>query len=253
MASKSKIKVTFDPAIFLFFSIITILVYIFGKNLPKLELTSLFTSPTGPKGPFPFVIKDPFSWCRLVLYVFGSKSMHEWILLIVLLKLIPDQETNYGTLLLSIMIFLSIIFTGVLCACFGTTSLMGCSPIIFLLFILELMSGFKKKTLSISSVISLAFFIIFFLFMNDGPKANLIPLFSCFAGGLCGSLVSFLTVKKSKSSSKKKKKEPEVIDEAETVVYFDNEEDSPRFKNKKKTWGKKNTDDEETIIGTIEL
>lgn len=169
--------------------------------------------------------------------------------------MIPEQETNYGTALLAVMFVLSTAVSGVLFACFSTSSYSGCTPVICLLFILKLLSGFKKKTLSITTVIAFVFLGVFCISVQNKPKENLLPFFICLAGGLVGSLVSFITVKKSSGSRKKtSKKKDDVIDEPETVVYFDNEADSPRFKNKSKGRKNKNADEEETtVIGTIEL
>ncbi len=96
------------------------------------------------------------------------------------------------------------------------------------------------------------------LFSEGTVKNNVIPLFIAFAGGLCGSLISLLTIKKSSSRKDGSKKTPkktvttsDAKNTSKTVVYFDNEADSPRFKNKKKNT--ENEDDDMTVIGTIEL
>jgi len=245
MAAKNKIKLSADPVIFIIFALITVTVYLINRYVPSLKLNTIFTTPTSVKGNLPFSFKDPLSWIRVFLYVFGTRNLSLWILLAAVKLLLPEQETNFGTGLISIMILLTVIFSGVLFACFTTTSFAGCEPVVFLLIILDFISFFKKKTLNLSSVLAAVFVCVFFFTSFASVKEALIPFFVCFAGGLCGSLVSFITMKKpaakKKTASKKSKK-----DEAETVVYFDNEADSPRFKNKNNS-----SSDDETVVGTL--
>lgn len=246
MATKSKINISFDPVLFVIFSFITITLCVLAKTVPSIGIWNIAMTPTNSQGSFPFIFKEPLSWIRLFLYIFGTQNLSQWIYLAFLFSLFPSQESNFGTGLLFIMIILSTVFSGVLFTCFCSVPFSGCLPVIFLFQILNFITEYKKGKINLSWIFSFSFLIVFFLLFSGNPKDNVIPLFICFAGGLCGSLVSFITVKKSsrKKPSGKTKKEPE------TVVYFDNEADSPRFKNKK---GQKNTDDDETIIGTIDL
>ncbi|MCQ2572574.1 MAG: hypothetical protein MJ182_01635 [Treponema sp.] len=239
MSTKSKHKIIYEPIIFIVLSFAAVLVFLLNKFIPSLRLETFTTSPSSLKGELPFKIKEINSWLRIFFYILGTKDISRWILFSGLLLLIPEQENNYGTFLTLIMIILSTIFSGVLFACFSVQSFSGCDPLIFLFVILRVLSAIRKKSIPLSDITGFIFYIIFFLFFNGSIKDNLIPLFICFAGGLCGSLVSFITVKKSgkrKTSGKK----------AETVIYFDNEKDSPRFK-------KNNSSEDETIIGTLEL
>lgn len=246
MATNNKIKITLDPIIFLVFALITVSVFLIQKFLPNLGINNIFTSPTAVKGALPFSIKDPLSWCRIFLYIFGTGNLYMWILLAGMKLLLPDLEANFGTGLISVMIILSIVFSGVLFACFSNTTFAGCAPVIFLLVILDLVSNFKKKTINLSSLFAIAFLIIFFFESGKSVKETLIPFFICFAGGLCGSLVSFITVKKSSAKKKPAKKTKKKDSEAQTVVYFDNEADSPRFKNKNNS-----SSEDETVVGTL--
>lgn len=243
MASKSKFKISIEPVIILVISIITVTVFLLNRFIPSLKLMDLFTSPTSAKGPYPFDFKSASAWARMILYIFGTKSLSSWIILISLFFLTPEQENNYGTFLIAIMIFLAAVFSGVLSACFLETPLSGPEPALYLLIILDFLAAFRKKEIKISSIAVLALLIVY----EAVTGAKAITIFVYFAGGLCGSLVSFITVKKSasrkKSASKNKKEEPQ------TVVYFDNEADSPRFKNKKSSA----PDNDETVIGTLEF
>ncbi|MCQ2597375.1 MAG: hypothetical protein MJ181_05945 [Treponema sp.] len=243
MASKSKVKISIEPVIILLISLVTVAVFLLNRFVPSLKLMDFFTSPTSSKGSYPFDIKSVTSWIRTVLYIFGTKNISSWIVLAILFFITPDQENNYGTVLIAIMIFLATIFSGVLAACFLEKPLNGAEPALFLLIILDFLASFRKKEIKISSIAALAFLIVY----EAVSGVNLITIFVFFAGGLCGSLVSFITVKK--STSKKKTSSKSKKDTATTVVYFDNEADSPRFKNKKSSA----TDDDETVIGTLEF
>lgn len=246
MATKNKIKITFDPIIFLFFTLLTVCVFLLQKFVPNLGINNIFTSPTSIKGDFPFSLKDPLSWCRVFLYVFGTKKIYMWIFLAVMKFLLPEIEANFGTGLTALMIFLSVLFSGVLFACFGSTSFAGCEPVIFLLLVLDIMTSIKKKTLNLPSVFAMIFIFVFFFAAMGNIKESIIPFFICFAGGLCGSLVSFITVKKTSSKKKTTKESKKKDSEAQTVVYFDNEADSPRFKNKNNS-----SSEDETVVGTL--
>ena len=246
MASNNKIKITFDPIIFLIFSFITVCAFLLQKFVPNLGINNIFTSPTSIKGDFPFSLKDPLSWCRVFLYVFGTKKIYMWIFLAIMNFRLPEIETNFGTGLTALMVLLSVLFSGVLFACFGNTSFAGSDPVIFLLIILDIMASIKKKTINLSSVFATIFIIVFFFTNMGSIKEGIIPFFICFAGGLCGSLVSFITVKKSSAKKKPVKKTKKNETEAKTVVYFDNEVDSPRFKNKNNS-----SSEDETVVGTL--
>ncbi len=258
MKAKNKINLTFDPILILIFIFITVSVFLINRFMPDLNLNTFFTSPTSQKGAFPFNFHEPASWCRMVLYIFGTKQLFSWILLGLLGLLISDQETNYGTFLLLVMMLLSTIFSGVLAACFSTETLTGPYPLIFLLLILKIMNEFKKKTVSLFSIAVAVLYIVYILFSEEKIESSIIPLFIVFAGGLCGSLISLLTIKKSFSKKEGGRKSPKKTvttsdskNTSKTVVYFDNEADSPRFKNKKKN--DSDEDDDMTVIGTLEL
>ena len=201
--TKSKKTITFEPVIFLVISIITISVFIINKFFPNLNLSPLFKSVTSSSGPEPFNFKEPILFLRFFLYIFGTDSLSSWIMLTLLYLLLPEAENNYGTLLTLLMMILSTVFSGVLFACFGTVPFSGCTPIVFLLMSLRIISELKKKLIPLGDITGLIFFMISFVFDKNNIKEVIISMFICLAGGLAGSLVSFITVKK--SSEKKKK------------------------------------------------
>lgn len=236
MASKSKLKISIEPVSIIAIIVITVVVFLLNKFFPDWNLTKIFSS-VEKNGRIRS--KPP------VLFIFGTKEVISWVLFIPLLFVARELETYYGTVLFILMILISSIFTEVLLFCFSTKEVMGIAPVFCLTIFLDLFENLRKKTLPISTFFCLIFFVIFEL--REINTENIIIVLIYIAGGLCGSLISFFTVKRSsgkKTSSKKNEK-------AQTVVYFDNEEDSPRFKNKKNK--KSSIDDDTTVIGTIEL
>ena len=136
------------------------------------------------------------------------------------------MEEKYGSVIILVMILISVIFAGVLNACFSVQSLQGIQPVIFMLIILNLINASQKKKISTSLLLVLVLYTI----LNIIPLKNALLGIISIAGGLCGSLISFLAQPK-KNAPKKEQKivEKSKLQEKQTST----------------------SDDDETIVGTL--
>ncbi|MCF0242529.1 MAG: rhomboid family intramembrane serine protease [Treponema sp.] len=257
----NKFKITFEPVIILVLTLITLAVFILEAVFPGLSLDEIFVAPTSPKGLYPFSFTDPLSYVRIFTHIFGTKSVETWAFLAILFFITPEAEEKYGTFLLILMMLISVIFSGALCACFctGTSQISGIECIFCMVLFLRIIDSFKSKSVSLNLFLIFALFILIEIRLNG--KASFIPLLINTASGISGSLISFLAAKKErnpkastkkpvKSFSKIKKiKNVEEIDEPQSAA-LNNESDSPRFKKKTVV---STEDDDTTIVGTITL
>ena len=244
--AKTKYKIEFESIILCVIALAALLVFFSNKFLPNLNVMQFFTAPTTSKGPYPFSFSDPTSYFRIFLHIFGSVDFFKCSLYLCLYTFIPNAERDYGTIPLVLMIALSAVFSGVLSACFSVNPVSGIDPVIFLLFFLNIFANLSKKKIPVLQFAVLALLLAIKLAVPEKP--DYIAVLIQMAGGLCGSLVSFLTVpktgKKSKSVSRKKDTEMKPA----RFEWFNNESESPRFKNNSEI-----NSGETTVVGTIDL
>lgn len=243
MAKKSKLKINFDSIIILLIALVSTIIFLINRFIPGLNLYDLFSTPTAQNGSSPFSFSNPLCILKIFTHIFAFRTTASWTVLAMLLLITPEIETNYGTAFTAIMILLSDVFSGVLAACFCTTGMSGAESVLWLMIFLRFFNGLKKNQLSLNSIFLAV--ILSVIEISGNGSANLIPMFINIAGGLCGSLVSFMTVQK---TSKKKASPKKTKADSNTVVWFDNEADSPRFKNNTEY-----SDDKTEVLGTLEV
>ena len=201
---KINLKVSYDAPVTLSFVIICAVFFLLNTFLIKKNpdggvLGKLLASPTTQAGALPFIVKQPLSYLRLLLYIFGSGNaggagvagagsvLITNLILIMLLG--PAMEERYGSVIIGIMIFVSALFSGVLNACFCADSLIGAVPVVCMMIFLNAFMSFSKKTFPLS----FAAVVILFVFLEIFSGAGAVKIIICIAGGLCGSLFAFLT------------------------------------------------------------
>ncbi|MCR4741575.1 MAG: rhomboid family intramembrane serine protease [Treponema sp.] len=240
---KFPFKITYESPVTLAFVIVSLLFFIVDTFILKEKLSALFlSSPTSPKGDLPFELSKGISYLRVIFYAFGgSKSPVFFFNLLLILILGSDTEEKYGSIVIGIMILVSTIFSGVINASFSPHSLQGAASIVFMLLFLTCFDSLSKKKISLRMLIIFITLCITYS-KADGPLAFSIAL----AGGLCGSLLAFLTSPK----ARKIRKASGLKEKAEVLVEID-DSNSPRFKSK----ASKNQEDssDETIIGQIDF
>lgn len=239
--AKSKYKIEIESWIVFVIAVIVFVVTLLNKFIPKLNIMSLFVAPTNAYGEFPFSFSNPLSYLRIFIHIFGSFSLVSMSCYLCLITFVPNAERDFGTIPVIVMIALSAFFSGVLSACFCKNAVSGVEPIVYLLIFLNIFGGLQKKKIPVLQLLILVMFITCSIAMPENP--DIITVLVQIAGGLCGSLVSFLTVPKTKKTTKKSK---EAKLEPAPLVLYDNEADSPRFKNK-------NNPENTTEVGTLKL
>lgn len=273
------IKVAYDAPVTLSFVIVCTLIFllniILAKSGKSLGLEKLLASPTSQAGVLPFIVKQPVSYLRLLLYIFGSQAgglapgvadgafsggffaggasvLFTNLILIMLLG--PAMEERYGSVIIGIMIFVSALFSGVLNACFCEASLVGSVPVVSMMIFLNAFMSFSKKKFPLS----FAAVMVFFVLLQIASGAGAVRIIICIAGGLCGSLFAFLTSPKMKAEKKASRSGGNgsgggLLNRAEKVAYAEElDRSSPR---NKKNWGRSNSDDDDetTVVGTLKF
>ena len=251
---KINLKVSYDAPVTLSFVILCALFFLLNSFVIKNgALEKVLASPTTQAGALPFIVKQPLSYVRLLLYIFGAGVTGAGSVLITNLILImllgPAMEERYGSVIIGIMIFVSALFSGVLNACFCADSLIGAVPVVCMMIFLNAFMSFSKKTFPLS----FAAVVILFVFLEIFSGAGAIKIIICIAGGLCGSLFAFLTspkVKAAKKSSGDSGRSGGLLSRAEKIAYAEElDRNSPRNKNRSSD----SDDDETTLIGTLKF
>ena len=242
---KFNLKFSFDAPVTLSFVIISVVLFILNSVVIKSgALGGVLSSPTAQQGALPFIVNQPVSYLRLLLYIFGAENVNSFkTYILILLVLSPAMEERYGSVIIGIMIFVSALFAGVLNACFCAESLMGPVPVICMMIFLTAFMSFSNKTVPITFLLTILVF--GYLAVTSGLGAD--RLIICIAGGLCGSLFAFLTSPKMKAQ-KKSTKSGGLLNRAEKIKYAEElDKNSPR--------NKKSDDDDDgtTVVGTLQF
>lgn len=259
---KLNLKVSYDAPVTLTFVIVSVVFFLLNSFVIKNgALEKILASPTTQAGALPFIVKQPVSYLRLLLYIFGAgqaagvmggTSAGAVLItnLILIMLLGPAMEERYGSVIIGIMIFVSALFSGVLNACFCAESLVGAVPLVCMMIFLNAFMSFSKKTFPLS----FAAVVVLFVFLEIFSGAGAVKIIICIAGGLCGSLFAFLTSPKVKAAKKEASggtatKRGGLLNRAEKAAYLE-ELDTQSPRNKKK---EKPSDDDTTVVGTLKF
>lgn len=261
--SKFKIHILFDSPVTTTFSVLVVLLFIVDSFITKGKLSTLVLSaPTVAGGTQAFSASEPLSFFRIVLHVFGSTNCSLLISNLIIISLLgPILEEKYGSAIIGIMMFLSALLSGVLAACFCKTGISGADSIVFMMVLLNSYLSVSKKKIPLSSVIVLILF-IWGEFYTDTAN-GIIGLLVNIAGGLCGSLLAFFASPKARTAKKTERTKSESAfsnDDKFGGYDYENLDEALSGKTKKSLFGKKrsktkkdDSNDETTVIGTIEL
>lgn len=205
----------------------------------------------------PFDFSSILDYLRLFLHIFGSVNWsHLFSNFAFILLLGPMIEEKYGSAILILMMSVTSLVSGVLNACFGTSVLLGSSDIAFMMILLVAFNSFSKNEIPLSFILVVILYIgreISGLFGIDANAVGKnyfsetgISAVANIAGGICGSMFAFLVSPKTKPS--KKETEKRKADE-------NNCNDNSNYNNRRKMLFKsgKSSNDEETVVGSIEL
>ena len=250
---KFNLKFSYDAPVTLSFVIVCVFFFLLSSFVIKSgALGKILASPTTQAGALPFIVKQPVSYLRLLLYIFGSGDVTSHITyLLIILLLGPAMEERYGSVIIGIMIFVSALFSGVLNACFCTESLIGPIPVVCMMIFLTAFMSFSNKTVPMTFLAT----IVFFGYLSITSGLGAVRLITCIAGGLCGSLFAFLTSPKAKAAKKSSSGESArsggLLNRAEKAAYVaELDSQSPR---NKKNRSSSSSDEETTVVGTLKF
>lgn len=256
--AKRKIKFIYDAPVTLSFSLACIIVFLIDTFLLKNYLAQhILLSPTSGSGALPFSFTDPLSYLRLLLYVFSSETITLLLANLVLILLLgPFVEEYYGSVIIGIMMGVSILFSGVINACFCITSLKGPTVVVFMMIFLNGFIAISKKKLPLSFIVVCLMIVAFGWLENKpaGVVASLISVLINIAGGLCGSLIACLASPKARAEKRYNDKIEEVDSASPRRKAPAKTRRKPAAeKNKDETIVGPASDSEETIIGTLDF
>lgn len=247
MSKKNTPKLTFNFPVTVTFVIVATVLFLFDIFVFKGKIySSILTCQGSKQAAIAFDFKSATDWTSLLLFVFGNSK---WELFftnqIIILLLGQILEERYGSVMLALMMFISILVSGVLTACISTVPLSGAGCVIFMMAVLVSLTELTKKRIPLSCVLVFVLFLSFEIYKNiNGVSGSNILQKTCgviieMIGGICGSIFGFLVLPKKKSTKSSSYKKTEQTDDDD---YYSNKNSS-----KKKSW----SSSEETIIGTL--
>lgn len=241
----NKVHISFNAPATLIFSLISLAVFLIDSFLLKNKVVSfLFTCPSkiGTEGGFNFT--SPLDYLKLFTHVLGNTS---WTSLFVNLSLIllsgPTLEERYGTGSIILAMTISAFVTGIINVCALTTVLTGNAAVVLLMILLATVAFLDKKELPLTYILVLILYCAFLMYTNVKSSAKApenflsfltmnLPVFINLAGGICGSLIGFLT------SPKKARTKKTNIHKDATVSYSESAVSNP-------------SDDDATIVAEL--
>ncbi len=172
-------KIKYNSPVILSFALISILVFVVNQFFLPVTY-SIFALPPS------FDFGNPFSYFRLVSYIFGHANMAHLTGNLALILLIgPIVEEKYGHVRLLLMMAATAIITAFITIFFFHQGVLGASGIAFMLIILSSLTNFSKGE------IPMTFILIFLIFIGKEAASSLTPdnisQSSHIAGGVMGS------------------------------------------------------------------
>jgi membrane associated rhomboid family serine protease len=137
---------------------------------------------------------DSTSYLRLFSYTLGHSGWDHLLgNLSFILLLGPVLEEKYQTPTLLVMVLITALVTGLLNVFLFPTALLGASGIVFLMILLVSFANVRAGEIPLTFVAILALYLgkeIFDAFKNDN-----ISQFAHIAGGICGAIFGFVTLR----------------------------------------------------------
>ncbi len=201
----NRLRITYNAPVTLTFSLLASLILVLNYFLTKNNslISNYFIAPGCQGSIFAFNWKNPIDYIRLFSHVLGHKDWNHLLSnLSFILLLGPLLEEKYGSGILTLMMTITALVTGVINACFIPAPLMGASGIAFMMILLASFASISKNEIPLSFIlIMLLYFGKELIFTS---KDQNIAVLAHLIGGICGSLFGFLTAPRKKSSPQKK-------------------------------------------------
>jgi len=179
-------KITFNSPVVLTFAALSLLSLLLGALTGGSTTNRFFCVYRAP-------FDDILTYFRFFTHVFGhSGYAHFMGNMVLLLVLGPQLEERFGSIVLTMMIAVTALVSGLISFIFTPkTMLLGASGIVFMMIILSSFTGDKKGTLPLTMVL------VFFLYIGgevvDGIfKSDNISRLTHIVGGICGGFFGYL-------------------------------------------------------------
>ncbi len=230
----SNFRITYNAPATLTFALISAVILFADTFLNNTLIPAFFTCPGASSTPA-FNPSNFLDYFRLLFHIFGHTNWNHFLgNMAFILLLGPVIEERYGPGLLVLMMTITSLVTGVLNVCFSPSQLLGSSDIAFMMILLTSFTTISR------SEIPLSFILILILYIGreilGSGKNESISTLAHIAGGICGSMFAFLATPRPKAKTENREKSGTKATYNKTI------------KSKKPT-----TDDESTVIGSIEL
>ena len=251
MASKKTFRINFDACVSISFCVAALLIFVLDafalKNYSLVQ--NIFSAPGAKGAEQAFNFSSPANYARLVLFVFGNKNFLQVLFSCAfILPFGALMEERYGSPAVALMVAICAFVTGALNACLVPQSLCGAASVALMLILLSSITSIAKNEIHLSSLLTLLVCLAGNLYVcsqNGGlDRMAVTSLFVQLAGALAGSMAGFLTAPKTRRAASTTSNSS-AQDRLRQI-----DEESPR---KKSFWGKKKTDDETTVIGSINI
>lgn len=234
---KKRFPVSYNSPVIITFSLLCAFILLLDSFVAKGKLIPLlFTVPGCKTAPSAFDWLNPFSYIRLFTHVLGHTDFSHLLgNLSFILLLGPLMEEKYGSGMIALMFTVTAFVTGIINACFIPSSLLGASGISFMLIVLASISTVTKNK------IPLTFLLVIAVYVSKefiSPSASNVSTIAHIAGGLCGSLFGFLVAPKQRHSEK---------------ISVSKQKKQTMKTSVKSTEQEQKSNNDETIVGTIEL
>lgn len=245
MAKKSSPKLTYDFPVTVTFVIAASIVFLLDVFAFKGKLCSTVFLCHGSKmSAVPFNFKSPSDFAGLFLFVFGNSGWEMFFSNLVMILLLGQiLEERYGSVMLALMMFITVLVTGVLTACISTVPVAGAGCVVFMMAVLVSLTELTKKRIPVSCLLVFVLFLSFEIYRNAKGSTGgnglqqIVGVLIEVIGGICGSIFGFLVLPQKRGAQKKV---------AKTQVSYDDDDDGGN----RKSWSSSSSSDE-TVIGTL--
>ncbi len=199
---KDHIGVVYNAPVTLTFALICIVAIFLKDRLQNLPV--IFTAPGCQTSEFAFNWKDPVHYIRLFLHVFGHTDWNQLTgNLAFILLLGPSLEDKFGSGLLALMITITAFVTGIINACFIPALLMGASGTVFMMILLSSYTTIDKTKIPLTFILVCVTYIAKEFLVHAGTGTAAVTTVAHIAGGICGSILGFMSAGVPSKKSKK--------------------------------------------------
>lgn len=200
MAKKrARLRISYNAPVTLTFSIWTVAILAANQFLLPGLIGTFFTAPGRIGAEMTFDLTSVLDYIRLFTHVLGHQDWSHLLGNISFILLLgPLLEERYGSAMLTLMIVITALVTGVLNVCFIPRPMLGASGVAFMMILLSSFTAISKHQ------IPLTFLLVLVLFMGrelaTGFQDKDVASLAHIVGGLCGSLFGFLTAHSPRSA-----------------------------------------------------